>query len=143
MIVTSSIPIYIDHLLILTVFFDIVNGKRFSDYSIKVLSIEGTIMLFSCGGLVFITYPKGKNMILWNPFIRKYKLIPKLQKKDCCHLWTIYGFVYDVVAEDYKVLCFHAIVNKNTMDTRYIVEIYSVKNQSWRTIPNIFSICVA
>ncbi|KAK4724451.1 hypothetical protein R3W88_027230 [Solanum pinnatisectum] len=95
----------------------------------------------SCGGLVFITYLKSKNMILWNPIIRKYKLIPKLQKKDCFHVWTIYGFAYDVVAEDYKVLCVHDIVNKNTTDKCYIVEIYSIKNQSWRTIPNIFSVC--
>lgn len=32
-------------------------------------------------------------------------------------------------------------VNKNTMHTHYIAEIYSVKNQSWRTIHNIFSVC--
>ncbi|MCD7456586.1 hypothetical protein HAX54_032305 [Datura stramonium] len=133
--------------------FDVVNnGKIPRDYSIKVLSTEASIsndskavpldqpnisgfrschlQVFSCNGLVFIYHPKN-SMILWNPAIRKYKRITVLQNKPG-FVGAKFGFAYDVVAEDYKVLCIQQVEND------YIVEIYSVKNQSWRTIPNIF-----
>ncbi|KAK4732764.1 hypothetical protein R3W88_025752 [Solanum pinnatisectum] len=52
--------------------------------------------------------------------------------------YPLYGFAYDFVAEDYKVLCVVIQLPCNTMYLRYIVEIYSVKNQSWKTIQDIF-----
>ncbi|XP_060182030.1 uncharacterized protein LOC132611649 [Lycium barbarum] len=134
------------------------HGKILHDYSMKVLSMEASIsadskvvsldqpnipgfsdsqyyflQVHSCDGLVFIYHPG--NMMLWNPAIRKYKLIPvpaTLQR----FWWYIdrIGFVYDFVAEDYKVLCVYEV--SYTAHPRHVVEIYSVKNQSWRTISN-------
>lgn len=50
----------------------------------------------------------------------------------------IFGFAYDFVAEDYKVLCIVLQLQSNTMHPRYVVGIYSVKNQSWKIIQDIF-----
>ncbi|KAG5620961.1 hypothetical protein H5410_006179 [Solanum commersonii] len=49
----------------------------------------------------------------------------------------VFGFAYDFVAEDYKVICLHVHPYLINWNPRYIVEVYSVENQCWRTIHNI------
>ncbi|KAG5620604.1 hypothetical protein H5410_005822 [Solanum commersonii] len=83
-------------------------------------------------GLVFVTsYGPGYSMTLFNPAVGKYKLIPNsllTQKTN-----RIFGFAYDFVTEDYKVICVPYLINDDYVD---VVEVYSVKNQCWRTIHN-------
>ncbi|KAJ8547114.1 hypothetical protein K7X08_010700 [Anisodus acutangulus] len=143
-------------------FVDVAARKIRYDCSIKVLSTKASIsadskvvsvdqldipgfhsnvQVSSCGGLIFI-YRLRDSMILWNPAIQKYKLIPEphLLQQESCFVRPIFGFAYDFVAEDYKVLCVHKVTRDDTTYPRYLVEIYSVKNQSWRTIDNIFPV---
>ncbi|XP_049382804.1 F-box/kelch-repeat protein At3g23880-like [Solanum stenotomum] len=103
------------------------------------------IEVLSCSGLVFMmAYDPGYNMTLWNPAVGKYyKLIPNslLSQKYFNPFSTspVFGFAYDFVAEDYKVLCVHLYLKNDSLrHPRYFVEVYSVKNQCWRTIHNIF-----
>ncbi|XP_019260248.1 PREDICTED: putative F-box protein At3g24700 [Nicotiana attenuata] len=56
----------------------------------------------SCNGLVLMKTEI--NMIVWNPAIRKYKLLPK--PDDKLLPWyddALFGFAYDLVADDYKL----------------------------------------
>ncbi|XP_060182029.1 F-box/kelch-repeat protein At3g23880-like [Lycium barbarum] len=144
-------------------FFIVVEGKIRHNFSFKVLSTEASIsadskvvsldqpnipglyskvhylQVCSCSGLVFI-YHLGDSMILWNPAIRKYKMIPKphlSQQQPGLVMHSTFGLAYDFLAEDYKILCIHDL---SKTYPRYFVEIYSVKNQSWRTIDNIFPV---
>lgn len=48
-------------------------------------------------------------------------------------------FAYDFMTQDNKVLCVHLYLKNDSLrHPRYFVEVYSVKNQCWRTIHNIF-----
>ncbi|PHT85405.1 hypothetical protein T459_07511 [Capsicum annuum] len=140
-------------------FYENVEGELSRHYSIKVLSTEASINadskvvsldqlnvpvfcgkvsrseVSSCSGLVFISHPED-SLILWNPVGRKCKRItePNLLQKSSI-LWPRFVLAYDFVSEDYKVLCVH-VFTTNTTDQHYIFEIYSVKNQYWRTIDN-------
>ncbi|XP_069150400.1 uncharacterized protein [Solanum lycopersicum] len=77
-------------------------------------------------------------MTLFNPAIGKYKLIPNSLNKNLCSITSpIFGFAYDFVAEDYKVICAHYLINKYFN----VVEVYSIKDQHWRTIHSAFPIC--
>ena len=77
-------------------------------------------------------------MTLFNPAIGKYKLIPNSLNKNLCSItFPIFGFAYDFVAEDYKVICAHYLINKYFN----VVEVYSIKDQHWRTIHSAFPIC--
>ncbi|KAK4710160.1 hypothetical protein R3W88_004673 [Solanum pinnatisectum] len=106
----------------------------FNDY----FSLE----VFSCSGLIFMTsYEIRYCMTLFNPVVGKYKLIPnslfsQKTKPNRCSISPIFGFAYDFVAEDYKVICVHCLIDVNFN----VVEVYSVKNQCWRAIHNTFPV---
>ncbi|XP_015064705.1 F-box/kelch-repeat protein At3g23880-like [Solanum pennellii] len=84
------------------------------------------------------SYDPGYSMTLFNPAIGKYKVIPdSLNKNRCSTTSPIFGFAYDFVAEDYKVICAHYLINEHFN----VVEVYSIKDQHWRTIHSAFPIC--
>ncbi|XP_069150419.1 uncharacterized protein [Solanum lycopersicum] len=85
------------------------------------------------------SYGPGYSMTLFNPALGKYKLIPnsllsQKNKKRCSTSSPIFGFAYDLVAEDCKVICAHNLIDEDFN----CVEVYSIKNQCWRTIHNTF-----
>ncbi|KAK4710155.1 hypothetical protein R3W88_004668 [Solanum pinnatisectum] len=86
------------------------------------------LRVFSCSGLVFMTaqYP-GNSMTLWNPAVgntNSFQILFSRVKRKIL-FW-------------YLVICVHQyLIN---MHPRYIVEVYSVKNQCWRIIHNIFPV---
>ncbi|XP_049382801.1 F-box/kelch-repeat protein At3g23880-like [Solanum stenotomum] len=87
------------------------------------------------------SYDLGYCMTLLNPVVGKYKLIQNSlfsqnTKTNRCSTSPIFGFAYDFVAEDYKVICVHYLINKYFN----VVEVYSVKNQCWRAIHNTFPV---
>lgn len=51
-----------------------------------------------------------------------------------CYESTLYGFAYDSVSDDYMIAATFVINAKNS---RYIVGIYSVNNESWKKIRTI------
>ncbi|KAG5570841.1 hypothetical protein H5410_060607, partial [Solanum commersonii] len=94
-------------------------------------------LVSSCNGLLCMVY--SFKIFIWNPATRKYKMVkepnPTLLK---CYESTLYGFTYDSVSDDYKIIATFVISAK---DSRHIVGIYSVKNESWKkidTIPSVY-----
>ncbi|KAG5620231.1 hypothetical protein H5410_005449 [Solanum commersonii] len=59
---------------------------------------------------------------------------PYVLKRVKCYKHTLYGFVYDFVSDDYKMITTFVI---NAMDSHDIVGIYYVKNESWKKIDSI------
>ncbi|XP_049374836.1 F-box/kelch-repeat protein At3g23880-like [Solanum verrucosum] len=92
------------------------------DYLMKNLYIS---FLFegSVNGLICLVN-RAKNIYLWNPTIRKYKKLPdhKIEPRPLSRF--IYGFGYDKIHDDYKVVLYN-------FDE---VAMYSLKNDSWRRI---------
>ncbi|XP_059310413.1 F-box protein CPR1-like [Lycium ferocissimum] len=85
-----------------------------------------------CNGLVFLK--NYTSMMLWNPAIRKYKLIPSYDMPPLCWTYSLFGIAYDSVAEDYMIV--HVKVT-DEINRDHIIEIYSVINQSWRRMEDI------
>ncbi|KAM3396183.1 F-box/kelch-repeat protein like [Capsicum galapagoense] len=100
------------------------------DYHMKNSGIS-CVIEGSVNGLIFLVN-EAKELFLWNPALRKYKKLPdfRTKSKDDAH-WT-YGFGYDDIHDDYKVLCSFSITRypRNFQE----INIYSLKDNSWRTI---------
>ncbi|KAG5602020.1 hypothetical protein H5410_033390 [Solanum commersonii] len=80
----------------------------------------------SVNGLICVS-----GLFLWNPSIRKYKMLPT-EKRFYSDMVT-YGFGYDEIHDDYKVVrvrstCQHQNKHYNEF------EVYSLKSDSWRSI---------
>ncbi|KAJ8547900.1 hypothetical protein K7X08_021136 [Anisodus acutangulus] len=93
-----------------------------------------TWIVGSVNGLICM-YSKIEEPILWNPTIRKSKKLPtfgaKLRKG--CSYYLKYGFGYDESHDDYKVVVIQCISDDcGSYDT--VVNIYSLRTDSWRTI---------
>ncbi|KAH0773765.1 hypothetical protein KY290_010902 [Solanum tuberosum] len=91
-------------------------------------------LVSSCNGLLCMVY--NFKIFIWNPAIRKYKIVKKLNHlKHVKHYEsTLYGFAYDSVSDDYKIIDTFVF---NAKDSSHIVGIYSMKNQSWKNIDTI------
>ncbi|PHU21748.1 hypothetical protein BC332_06855 [Capsicum chinense] len=89
--------------------------------------ISAGLKVSSCNGLVFIK--NDTSMMLWNPAIRKYKLIPSYNMPSLFWTYSLFGIAYDSLAEDYKVVHVKVIDESHQ---NHIVEIFSAINQSWR-----------
>nr|AAT38692.2 F-Box protein, putative [Solanum demissum] len=73
--------------------------------------------------------------VLWNPAINKSKKLPTLGAKlrNGFSYYLKYGFGYDETRDDYKVVVIQCIyADSGSCDT--VVNIYSLKAYSWRTI---------
>ncbi|KAM3395706.1 hypothetical protein P3S68_004712 [Capsicum galapagoense] len=96
------------------------------DYHMKNSGISYVIE-GSANGLICLVN-EAKELFLWNPVVRKYKKFPDFRTKLKDDGQCTYGFGYD----DIKVVCIFSI-------TRYPrkfqeINIYSLKDDSWRTI---------
>ncbi|XP_060215770.1 F-box/kelch-repeat protein At3g23880-like [Lycium barbarum] len=93
-----------------------------------------TWIVGSVNGLICL-YSKIEEPVLWNPTIRKSKKLPTFGanlRKDCSY-YCKYGFGYDESRDDYKVVVIQCISEDGgSYDT--VVNIYSLKTDSWRTI---------
>ncbi|XP_019260087.1 PREDICTED: F-box/kelch-repeat protein At3g23880-like [Nicotiana attenuata] len=94
-------------------------------YTWTVGSVNGLICLYS----------KIEEPFLWNPTIRKSKKLPtfgdKLRRN--CSYYCKYGFGYDEARDDYKVVVVQCISDDGgSYDT--VVNIYSLKDDTWRTV---------
>ncbi|XP_060171333.1 F-box/kelch-repeat protein At3g23880-like [Lycium barbarum] len=80
---------------------------------------EFICVLGSVNGLFCFSIPIPGDFIIWNPSIRKFKKLPN-PKRECCYM---YGFGYDELHEDYKVV---SVCSSNE------VNIYGLNSDSWR-----------
>ncbi|XP_031113999.1 F-box/kelch-repeat protein At3g23880-like [Ipomoea triloba] len=89
----------------------------------------------SCNGLVCIAIEE-KYLFIWNPTTGKFKKVPDPGVKLKAGFYFMYGFGYDELNDDYKVVgvfcVFHAT---NSCETEVMV--YSMKGDFWRKIEDL------
>ncbi|XP_031121315.1 F-box protein CPR1-like isoform X2 [Ipomoea triloba] len=99
-------------------------------------SAFGTDILGSCHGLLCLdTTGDEDRMVLWNPTTHKYHRFPfpefeNLGESAICIWCLVFGFGYDKVSDDYKVL---RIFQSHECQSE--AKVYSLKLNSWRKIP--------
>jgi len=95
----------------------------------------------SCNGILCLADEYSNSIIvrLWNPSIRKEKEFPPLQKpKKERHLMMMYGFGYDPVVDNYKVLVVLRAFDYNTGNfvDKDKVKVHTLGTSSWENISN-------
>ncbi|XP_049407834.1 F-box/kelch-repeat protein At3g23880-like [Solanum stenotomum] len=86
----------------------------------------------SVNGLICLSN-RANELYLWNPSIRKHKKLPNFTFKFRDAAQFIYGFGYDVFHDDYKVVACIYLRGSLPLFGDY-VKIYSLKDDSWRSI---------
>lgn len=93
--------------------------------------------LGSCNGLVCLT-PMPFKLMLWNPSTGKHKEFQDSFVKCAVNCYIRYGFGYDSVNDDYKVVkIFSFSRNEGKFENR--VKIYSLKDDSWKMGEGFYS----
>ncbi|KAM3302428.1 hypothetical protein P3S67_016930 [Capsicum chacoense] len=100
------------------------------DYHMKKSGIA-CVIEGSVNGLIFLVN-EAKELFLWNPAIRKYKMLPDFRTKLKDDGKCTYGFGFDDIHDDYKVVCSFTI-NRYPCNFQEI-NIYSLKDDYWRRI---------
>jgi len=90
---------------------------------------NGIDIVASCDGILCLAWPcSGSIVILWNPSIRKYNISPPLK-----HFHTGYGFGYDNITDNYKLVAVTDIFKTQTQ-----VKVHTLGTNSWRLIDDEF-----
>ena len=87
----------------------------------------------SCNGILCFTdfiASRSKDVILWNPSIRKFKRLPNICLTQLSN--EALGFGYDSRNNDYKVVRFSSTIAKPKPPPE--VEVYSLSSDSWKRI---------
>ncbi|MCD7466289.1 hypothetical protein HAX54_002852 [Datura stramonium] len=100
-------------------YYDSVRGIFHLDYPMKNPP-KSVFILGSVNGLICLSIQN--DLILWNPSIKKYKII----RNSICDDFFLCGFGYYQFRDDYKVV--------DVFNTYNDVSIYSSKSDSWRII---------
>ncbi|MED6146797.1 hypothetical protein PIB30_038027 [Stylosanthes scabra] len=85
----------------------------------------------SCHGLVFVTVDKFQgSLVLWNPTIRKFKILPQIKKYPMDGGSVHTGLGYDSSSDSYKVV---EVLHSKGVDTSMV---HIVGSDLWREIRN-------
>ncbi|KAF5183177.1 F-box/kelch-repeat protein [Thalictrum thalictroides] len=87
----------------------------------------------SCNGIILLTTFRAEYIYLWNPYTGECKKIRQVDKNSLpvTHN-SMYSIGYNAIAADYQ------IIHISTSDYSHAkVEVYSLKNPSWRRIQDI------
>ncbi|CAI9091170.1 OLC1v1026124C1 [Oldenlandia corymbosa var. corymbosa] len=85
----------------------------------------------ACNGLVCVTVDE-KYLFLWNPCTKKFKNLPDIDVELKHGFYMMYGFGYDELHDDYKVVRIFCSFVGVAFETE--VNLYSLKNNSWSRI---------
>ncbi|KAH6804189.1 hypothetical protein C2S51_032436 [Perilla frutescens var. frutescens] len=89
----------------------------------------------SCNGLVCVAVD-ASSIILWNPTIRKSKLIPDSgTDMDFEYFSITYAFGYDELHDDYKVVEFFGAARETGVYETEL-KVYSMRTNSWKVLSN-------
>ncbi|XP_059438841.1 F-box protein CPR1-like [Corylus avellana] len=97
-------------------------------YSNKIL------ILGSTNGLICISNA-AEDIALWNPSIRRHKVLPFLPIERIESTWLgtrSFGFGYDPVSEDYKLVRILQFINLDNEGFVSKVQVYSLRANEWR-----------
>ncbi|KAK4710025.1 hypothetical protein R3W88_004538 [Solanum pinnatisectum] len=111
--------------------YDSVAEALYLEYPTKEIrrSVE---IVGSVNGLICLVIAK-KYFLIWNPSIRKFKKLPECRDELCFGHHSMYGFVYDEVHGDYKVV---AGFNNESYSYSFLVKVkmYSLNSDSWTSL---------
>ncbi|XP_027103259.1 F-box protein CPR1-like [Coffea arabica] len=100
-----------------------------------------TDILGSCNGLLCVLSLWDDRPIVWNPSTRKHRILPSARKDEFHgvpvggNCYTCYGFGYDSVSDDYKVVAIPVLYGRD--DQVYSkVKVYGLKVESWKRVPD-------
>lgn len=103
------------------------------------ISCENIYIMCSCDELVLVM-DEDRKLLLMNPTTREFKVLPSSPYAlDPLVSFTMYGVGYDSVSDGYKVvtLSYYDIDNEHELDcTEMFVNVYSVRNGSWKRAHN-------
>ncbi|AET03603.1 putative F-box domain, galactose oxidase/kelch, beta-propeller, F-box associated interaction [Medicago truncatula] len=91
-------------------------------YFYFVGSCNGILCLLACDYAGFVS------IRLWNPSIRKFKELPYLQKQE----GVMYGFGYDAVTNNYKVVV--VLRACYSSGNSFEVNVYTLSTDSWKSL---------
>lgn len=95
---------------------------------------HGVVIVGSCNGLICLLYLPD-SFILWNPTIKESKELPTLPFSPSYGDLYFKGFGYNSSIDDYKVV--RRAPSANANPNQFIVEVFSLKADSWRRIEDI------
>ncbi|XP_059309917.1 F-box/kelch-repeat protein At3g23880-like [Lycium ferocissimum] len=98
------------------------------DYPMKHLR-QSIKVVGSVNGLICLAI-EDEDFILWNPSIRKFKKLPDSRAAGC---YFIYGFGYDELQNDYKLVGISGTLNYRRSH-KVETKIYSLQGNSFRSI---------
>ncbi|MBA0795260.1 hypothetical protein Gohar_006149 [Gossypium harknessii] len=98
-------------------------------------------ILGSCNGLLAVEDDDGR-ILLWNPSTRKYQVLPSTEIEFPsppirCSPSTYYGFGYDPISDDYKLI---RMVQSHGNNDEYFhseAKVYSLRSNCWRRIKDV------
>ncbi|KAG9141419.1 hypothetical protein Leryth_001866 [Lithospermum erythrorhizon] len=93
----------------------------------------------SINGLVCVAFDENE-LILWNPCLRKHRRVPRVNVEAKRGCFLLYGFAYDNVGDDYKVVALLCLFS-NVDVFENVVMVYSAKSDRWKKIDG-FKDCV-
>ncbi|XP_002532715.3 F-box protein CPR1 [Ricinus communis] len=104
----------------------------------------GTEAVGSCNGLLALRNSE-RDLALYNPATRKYKRVPVSEieppDRNSKTGYVFYGFGFDSVSEDYRLVRMATFVGEDdrceSFDYEYQVQVYSLKNDSWKRIKGL------
>ncbi|MBA0795263.1 hypothetical protein Gohar_006149 [Gossypium harknessii] len=97
----------------------------------KALQILG-----SCNGLLALVDDKDR-IFLWNPSTRKFQVLPFNEIGFSSPSSTYYGFGYDPISDDYKLI---RMVQSHGNNDEYFhseAKVYSLRSNCWRRIKDV------
>ncbi|OMP04791.1 hypothetical protein COLO4_09297 [Corchorus olitorius] len=112
---------------------EIAQVKSNSDIFTDLLQVKFPI-LGSCNGLIALKTNNGDDIVICNPTTKKIRKVrrPNSRTLPAGHIFVGYGFGYDPVSDDYKLV--NLSQSYNQRNNKYISTtlIYSLKSGYWR-----------
>ncbi|KNA09416.1 hypothetical protein SOVF_153800, partial [Spinacia oleracea] len=107
-------------------------GGPFDSCPLEPISIQ---LHGSCNGVVCISDPQKKDVVLYNPTTKTHRFLPPTEN-PYPDKFSIFGFGYDSESDDYKVLRLMQCVGPND-EIWNDARVYSLRRNSWKRIKDI------
>ncbi|XP_057448180.1 F-box/kelch-repeat protein At3g23880-like [Lotus japonicus] len=85
----------------------------------------------SCDGIICIVADYGNSIILWNPSIRRFNILPSSMESP-----RLYGFGYDNLSDTYKIVAISCYSDYQTQ-----VKVHTLGTHCWRKIQDFLPSC--
>lgn len=104
-------------------------------------------VLGSCNGLLCICNV-AEDIAFWNPSMKAHRLLPFLPSERirapgmCIRVPRVYGFGYDVVNDDYKLVRVSQFIGLDYLSFESEVKVFSLRTNEWKGIQDLpYALC--